>query len=62
MATFLHQLPSAHENGKRVSNLSAKPLYPYLSGSALLVNFITPNNQLPSVKLVFISLDYVSSS
>ena len=57
--TLFSSLPSDHENCERESNPIWLPLYLYLSGSALLVSFTSPNKQLPGVKSVFKSFDYV---
>ena len=55
-ATFL---PSSllNENCERASNLIPKPLYPYLSRSALLVHFTCPKSQFHGVNFVFKSLE-----
>ena len=60
--TFLPQLPSGYENCERASNPVPQPIYPYLSGLAFLANITALNKQLPNVKSVFKSLDYVSSA
>ena len=57
--TLFPLLPSDHENCERESNPMWLPLYLYLSGSAFLVSFTAPNNQLPGVKSVFKSFDHV---
>ena len=58
---LLSQLLSGNKKCERVSNPLPKPLYPYTSGLAYLVNFTTSNKQLSNVISVFRSLDHVSS-
>ena len=48
---FFPMLPSLNENSEQKSN--AMLLYLYLSGSAFLISFTNPNNQLFNVKSVF---------
>ena len=50
------------EKCERASNPITKPLYTYLSKSALLCNFTAPNKQLLNVKSVFKPFNHVSSS
>ena len=50
------------KNREYASNSIAKPIHPYLSETALSVNFTAPNKQSPSENLVSKSLDYVSYS
>ena len=62
ITTFSYHSPISNENCEHARNLIPYSLYPYLRGSALLVNLTTPNKQLPSVNFVCKSPDNVSNS
>ena len=53
ITAFLAHSPFTNEKPERALNPILLPHYPYLSGSAFLVDIAAPNKQSPGVKSVF---------